>query len=63
MPAQITVDTTSQTTYMNLTPDSFSGVTTNSVVSVRGWLFSTPSGATPSTIVGEDVVGRDDGFF
>jgi len=63
MPAQITVDTTSQTTFMGLNPDSFSGLTTNSLVSVRGWLFSTPSGATPSTIVGETVLGRTDGFF
>ena len=63
MPAQITVDTTSQTTYMGLNPDSFSGLNVNSIVSVRGWLFSTPSGATSSTLVGEDVLGRSDGFF
>jgi hypothetical protein len=63
MPDQITVDTTSQTTYENLNPDSFAGVMTNTMVSTRGWLFSTPSGATPSTMVGEKVVGRMNGFF
>jgi hypothetical protein len=63
IPAQITVDTTSQTTYQNLNPDSFSGVTANSMVSVRGWLFSTPSAATPSTILGQTVLGRSNDFF
>jgi hypothetical protein len=63
MPAQITIDTTSATVYQNLTPDSFAGVTANSMVSVQGWLFSTPSGATPSTVAGETVVGRANGFF
>jgi len=63
MPEQITVDTTSQTTYFNLNPANFMGLSTNSMVSVRGWLFNTPSGATPSTQVAETVVGRSDGFF
>lgn len=63
MPEQITVDTTSQTNYFNLNPDNFMGLSTNSMVSVQGWLFNTPSGATPSTQVANTVVGRSDGFF
>jgi hypothetical protein len=63
MPEQITVDTTSQTTYFNLNPDNFMGLSTNNLVSVQGWLFNTPSGATPSTQVAKTVVGRSDGFF
>ena len=62
-PEQVTVDTTAQTTYMWLNPDSFGGLSVNNWVSVRGWLFSTPSGATPSTQVAETVVGRGQGFF
>lgn len=62
-PVQITVDTTPQTAYQGLTPDSFSGLSTNNSVSVRGWLFSTPSGATSSTQVAERVVRRRNGFF
>ncbi len=63
MPTQITVQTTSQTTYQGLSPDSFSGLSTNSVVSGLGWLFSTPTGATPSTMVAKTVIGRGDGSF
>ena len=63
MPEQVTVDTTSQTTYFGLNPDSFSGLNTNGMVSVRGWLFNTPSGATPSTQLAEAIVGRGSGFF
>ncbi len=60
---QITVQTTSQTAYQGVSTDSFSGLTVNSVVSVRGWLFSTPSGATPSTLVAASVMERPNGFF
>jgi hypothetical protein len=61
--AQVTTETTVQTTYQGLTPDSFSGLAVNGVVSVQGWLFSTPSGATPSTMVAQTVIGRSaDGF-
>lgn len=63
MPTQITVDTTSQTNYQGLNPDSFSGLTENNIVSVSGWLFSTPSGATPSTQVAETIIGRTNGYF
>jgi hypothetical protein len=62
-PMTITVETTSQTTYQGLGTDSFSGLMTNSMVSVRGWLFSTPKGATPSTQVAEIVLGRPQRFF
>lgn len=62
-PEQVTVDTTSQTTYMGLNPESFAGLSTNNMVSVRGWLFAMPSGSTASTQVAETVVGRANGFF
>jgi hypothetical protein len=62
-PTEITVDTTSQTTYQGLSSDSFSGLATGNLVSVRGWLFSTPSGATPSTQLAETIVVRANGFF
>ena len=63
MPEQVTVDTTSQTTYFGLNPDSFSGLSANNMVSVRGWLFNTPTASTPSTQVAETVVGRGNGLF
>jgi len=63
VPDQVTVQTTSQTTYQGLNPDSFYGVSAQSLVSVHGWLFSTPSGPTPSTLLGETVLGRANGFF
>lgn len=60
---QITVQTTSQTAYQGLTGDSFSGLAVNDVVSVRGWLFSTPSGATPSALAAASVMQRPNGVF
>lgn len=57
-PVQVTVETTAQTAYANLTPDSFAGLNDNSIVSIAGWLFATPKGTTPSTIAAEKVVGR-----
>ena len=63
MPAQVTVDTTSQTTYQGLTPDTFAGLTANGLVSVNGWLFSTPSGPTPSTVAAQMVLGRPTAVF
>ncbi len=62
-PTQITIDTTSQTVFENLNPDSFSGLNTNSMISARGWLFSTPSAATPSTQVAQTLLGRGNGYF
>jgi len=62
-PTQITVDTTAQTTFQGLSPDSSAGLSTNSVVSVRGWVFATPGAATPSTQAAETVVDRANGYF
>ncbi len=62
-PTQVTVESTSQTTFQGLSPDSFAGLSANTVVSGLGWLFSTPSGSTPSTMVAKTVLGRADGFF
>ena len=41
---QTPVETTSQTTYEGFTPDSFSGLANNDLVSVSGWLFETDNG-------------------
>jgi len=57
-PSQVLVETTSQTTYQGFTPDDFSGLTVNGAVSVQGWLFSTPTGSTPSTMVAQTVIAR-----
>jgi hypothetical protein len=62
-PAQVTIETTSETTFEGLTPENFSGLTVNGLVSVQGWLFSTPTRGTPSTLVAKTVIGRSaDGF-
>jgi hypothetical protein len=58
---QITVETTSQTTYQGLSPDSFAGLTVNSYVSIGGWFFATPGGATPSTAVAQTVAAQSEG--
>lgn len=58
VPVNITVQTTTATTYSNLTPESFSGLAVNDVVSVAEWVFSTPSGATAITQAAETVIGR-----
>ncbi len=62
-PTQITVETTSQTIYQGVSPDSFSGLTTNSLASVQGWLFATPSGASPSTQAAETIMVHPNGYF
>ena len=41
-PAQVSVQTASQTTYQGFSPDSFSGLDVNNTVSVYGWLFPPP---------------------
>jgi hypothetical protein len=65
---RVTVQTTAGTTFANLTPDNFSGLAANDVVSVQGWLFS--SGVVPdvctttygcyptTTIAAQSVLGR-----
>jgi hypothetical protein len=58
VPVNITVQTTSATTFTNFTPDSISGLAVNDVVSVGGWIFSTPSGITAITQAADTVVDR-----
>ena len=62
-PAQVNVQTTSQTTYVGFSLDSFSGLDVNNIVSVSGWLFPPASGTTPPTLAAETVVLRTDGMF
>ena len=57
-PVPITVATTTQTNFQNFTPDTIQGISVGGVVSVGGWLFSTPTGATLSTIAAKEVLGR-----
>ena len=57
-PYNLTVQTTSATTFSNLTPDTIAGLSVNDVVSVGGWVFSTPSGVTAITQAADTVVGR-----
>ncbi len=67
-PVSITVQTTGATAFANLTPDAFSGLALNNVVSVRGWLFpstvvplycTASGGCYPTTTLAADaVVGR-----
>jgi Domain of unknown function (DUF5666) len=64
-PVLITVDTTTQTVFDDLTAPnqtSFAGLTAGDLVSVDGWLSNTPMGssaATTSIIVADKVHGRD----
>jgi hypothetical protein len=58
VPVNITVQTTPATTFTNITPDNISGLYVNDVVSVGGWVFSTPSGVTKITQAAEKVFGR-----
>jgi hypothetical protein len=58
VPVNITIQTTSATTFTNLTPDNIAGLFVNDVVSVGGWVFSTPTGATKITVAADAVLGR-----
>ncbi len=49
--------TTGQTSYTGFNPDSFSGLATNDLVSVNGWLFP-PATTGPPTIVTQSVLMR-----
>jgi len=62
-PAQVNVQTTSQTTYQGFSLDSFSGLDVNNIVSVSGWLFPPASSTAPPTLAAETVVLRADGMF
>ncbi|HUB52132.1 MAG TPA: DUF4382 domain-containing protein [Terracidiphilus sp.] len=53
---------TSQTTFMGFDPDSFSGLATQDIVSVNGWVFQTETSASP-TIAAQSVVMRPSGTF
>jgi hypothetical protein len=55
-PVIITVQTTSATTLTNFT--SLSTLAVENVVSVDGWVFSTPTGATPITVAADQVILR-----
>jgi tellurite resistance-related uncharacterized protein len=55
-PVVITVQTTSATTFSNFTNDTIAGVAVCDVVSAHGWVFATPSGATATTVVADQVV-------
>jgi hypothetical protein len=55
-PVIITVQTTSATTLTNFT--SLSDLVVNNVVSVHGWVFSTPTGATQITVAADQVILR-----
>jgi hypothetical protein len=55
-PVNVTVLTNGSTTLTNFS--SLSGLAIGNVVSVDGWVFSTPKGATPTTVVADQVVLR-----
>jgi hypothetical protein len=57
-PFIITVDTTGNTTFENFTTNSISGVAVNDVVSLHGWVFATPGGATTVTVAADGVLYR-----
>ena len=56
--AQILVQTTSQTEFVDLTTSGLAGLASGNSVSVGGWVFSTPSGTTTLTMVAKRVRGR-----
>jgi hypothetical protein len=55
-PVIITVQTYGGTTFTNFS--SLSGLAVNDLVSVDGWVFSTPTGATTTTVAADQVVLR-----
>jgi len=57
-PVIVTVQTTSATTFPNLTNNSLSGLAVNDVVSVQGWVFSTPQASPTVTVAADTVVNR-----
>ena len=64
---QSIVETTSQTTYQGLSPDSFSGLALGDTVSVSGWLFPQNGGLDPAVgpplIVAQTVTLHAGGLF
>ena len=57
-PVSIAVQTTSATTFKNFPTNDITGVAVGNVVSVHGWLFSTPNGSTASTVAADEVLLR-----
>ncbi|MGD0840452.1 MAG: DUF4382 domain-containing protein [Candidatus Acidiferrales bacterium] len=57
-PVIITVQTTSATAYSGFTPENISGLYVNDYISVKGWVFSTPTGTTSITVAGESLLER-----
>jgi hypothetical protein len=57
-PVIITVLTNGATAFNNFSTDSISGLAINDLVSVDGWVFSTPSAATTTTVVADQVLLR-----
>jgi hypothetical protein len=57
MPIVITVQTTSATTFASDT-NGILGLPVNDVVSVDGWVFSTPTGVTTTTVAADQVLLR-----
>ena len=55
---QITEQTSSQTTFENLTTSDLTSLAAGNQVSVEGWLFNTPSAVAPATMVVFKVRGR-----
>jgi hypothetical protein len=62
-PYIFTVQTTGSTTFTNFTTDSLAGVAVNDVISVHGWIFATPTGATPVTMAADTVLYRTASLF
>jgi hypothetical protein len=57
-PFIITVQTTAATTFTNFTTNTIAGLAVNDVVSLHGWVFATPSGATSVTVAADAVMDR-----
>ena len=52
------MQTTSATAYSGFTPENISGLYVNDYISVKGWVFSTPTGTTSITVAGESLLER-----
>lgn len=57
-PVNIAVQTTGATTFTNFTTDSIEGLAVNYVVSLGGWVFSTPNSTPTVTVAASQVMLR-----
>ncbi len=57
-PVSLTIQTSPATTYVNFSPDSISGLAVNDVVTIKGWVFSTPGGTPNVAVQAESVINR-----